>query len=63
MPRGNGDTLSKLGRGDKAVADMKARIESMKSQGKDGKEILESLWNRNLQALSGEGYTYEYAEE
>ncbi len=48
----------KLGRGPKATADMKARIEALKGQGVD---LIDTLWERHRAALLGEGYTYDHA--
>lgn len=48
-----------LGRGPKAVADMKARITALREQGAD---VIDTLWERSRRAELGEGYTYEYAE-
>lgn len=48
------------GRGSRATSDMKARIKALQRQGDD---VLGALWERHYQALYGEGYRYEYAEE
>lgn len=50
------------GRGDKAVADMKARLAAMRANEPDSKKIFDELWQRNHEAVTGDGYTYEYAE-
>lgn len=50
------------GRGAKAVEDMKNRIAALKASGKSSEEVFSLLWNRNRKAVTGDGYTYEYAE-
>jgi hypothetical protein len=47
-------------RGPVATADMKARIDALRQQGVD---VIDALWERNRQALLGEGYSYEYARQ
>lgn len=49
-----------LGRGHVATADMKARIAALRAQGAD---VIDALWERNRQAVLGEGYNYEFAGE
>lgn len=53
-------TLTNLGRGPQATADMKRRITHLK---KSGADVVEELWERHRTALSGEGYTYDFAEQ
>lgn len=48
-----------LGRGEIATADMKTRINVLRSQGRD---VIDVLWDRHRVALLGDGYSYEYAE-
>lgn len=47
-----------LGRGPQATADMKARIEALRANGAD---VIDALWERNRQAVLGEGFRYEFA--
>lgn len=49
-----------LGRGELATSDMKARIAALRRQGLD---VIDVLWDRNRLAVSGEGYSYEFAQE
>lgn len=49
------------GRGSKAVADIKARIADMRAQGIGGAEIIDVLWARNAEAISGDGHVYDMA--
>lgn len=48
-----------LGRGPEATADMKARIKALRAEGAD---VLDTLWERNRQAVLGEGFRYDFAE-
>lgn len=50
------------GRGETAVADMKARLDAMRNSGLSGDKILDTLWARNHEAIHGDGHNYEYAE-
>lgn len=50
------------GRGETAVADMRARLAAMKNSGLPGDKILDTLWKRNHEAVHGDGHSYEYAE-
>lgn len=50
-----------LGRGAVATSDMKARLAALKSEGRGADEILDSLWHRHHQAVTGDWHTYEYA--
>ncbi len=49
-----------LGRGPEATADMKARIAVLRRQGAN---VVDELMERHRRAVSGEGYTYEFATE
>lgn len=62
LTSGNGDFGSKLGRGETAVADMKARLAAMRNAGLDGSSILDNLWERHTKAVTGPGHIYDYAE-
>lgn len=53
-------SVYKLGRGQTAVADMKARIAVLREQGAN---VVAVLWERSHRAELGEGYRYEYAAE
>lgn len=50
------------GRGPQAVEDMRKRIAALKASGKSSEEVFSLLWDRNREAVTGDGYTYEYAE-
>ncbi len=47
------------GRGELAVADMKARIAALRAQDVD---VVQALWERTWEAFRAGGYTYEYAQ-
>lgn len=49
-----------LGRGPTATADMKARIAALRRANVD---VLEALWRRHIEAITGAGYVYDYAEQ
>lgn len=49
------------GRGSRAVADMRARIATLKAQGIGEAEIIDVLWARNAEAVSGDGHVYDMA--
>lgn len=57
-----GISSARLGRGSTAVNDMKARLSALKSVGLSDTEILEALWKRNTEAVSGNGFTYDMAD-
>lgn len=40
--------------------DMKARIAALQTEGVD---VIDELWDRNRDAVLGDGLRYEYAEE
>lgn len=46
------------GRGQQATLDMKARIAALL---KDDEDVIEILWERNRQAVLGEGFIYDFA--
>lgn len=47
------------GRGPTATADMKARIAALR---RDGRDVLDVLWRRHLDAINGSGYVYDFVE-
>lgn len=49
-----------VGRGEVAVADMKARIAALRAQGVE--DVVAVLWERSFLAERGSGYRYEYAD-
>lgn len=62
MASGWGNIGGRLGRGETAVEDMKARLAAMQNAGMDSKSIVDSLWKRHTEAVTGPGHTYDYAE-
>ncbi len=50
---------SSLGRGSVATADMKARIAFLRGAGRD---VIDVLWRRHVEAIYGTGYSYDFAE-
>jgi hypothetical protein len=55
-------TERRLGRGEIATTDMKARIAALQANGLNSVQILSVLWDRCMSAEQGAGYQYEYAE-
>ncbi len=48
-----------LGRGSLATADMKARIAALRREGVD---IVDALWRRHVNAITGAGYVYDHTD-
>lgn len=49
-----------LGRGQRAVRDMKARIALLRS---DGVDVVDALWRRHVHAITGDGHVYDLDPE
>jgi hypothetical protein len=47
-----------VGRGEVATRDMTLRITALRAQGAD---LIDVLWDRYIDAVLGDGFTYEYA--
>lgn len=50
------------GRGPIATADMKARVPALLRERYDWRFVIDQLWERNRDAVLGDGFTYEFAE-
>lgn len=52
----------KRGRGEVATADMKGRIEALLKERFDVGFVIDQLWVRYFEAVTGDGHVYEFAE-